>query len=85
MKYANLKEQRSWANGASGFAEDFEPFIRYCTFGDLNTNFSVILGVKTLVDRHLVMCGFVKALKKAHDKEGIEISWPVRKSHYGNS
>ena len=67
-----------------GAVKDFEPFIRYHTFGDSNINFSVILRVKTYVDRYLVMHEFIKALKKRYDKEGIEISWPVRKIYYGS-
>ena len=27
---------------------------------------------------------FIKELKARYDKEGIEISWPVRKVHYGD-
>ena len=67
-----------------GAVKDFEPFIRYHTFGDSNINFSVILRVKTYVDRYLVTHEFIKALKKRYDKEGIEISWPVRKIYYGS-
>ncbi len=66
-----------------GAVKDFEPFIRYHTFGDSNINFSIILRVNTFVDRYLVTHEFIKALKKGYDKEGIEISWPVRKIYYG--
>ncbi|MBS3135813.1 mechanosensitive ion channel family protein [Candidatus Woesearchaeota archaeon] len=66
-----------------GAVKDFKPFIRYHTFGDSNINFSIILRVKTFVDKYLVTHEFIKALKKAYDKEGIEISWPVRKIYYG--
>lgn len=62
-----------------GAKEDFEPFIRYNEFGESNINFSVILRVKSFVDKYLLTHEFIKALKKAYDKEGIEISWPVRK------
>ena len=68
-----------------GAVRDFEPFIRYHTFGDSNINFSVILRVQTFVDKYLVTHEFIKALKKSYDKEGIEISWPVRKIYYGNA
>ena len=68
-----------------GAVNDFEPFIRYHTFGDSNINFSIILRVKTFVDKYLVTHEFIKELKKAYDKEGIEISWPVRKIYHGNS
>ena len=69
----------------TGAVKGFEPFIRYHTFGDSNINFSIILRVEKFVDKYLVTHEFIKALKKAYDKEGIEISWPVRKIYYGNS
>lgn len=62
-----------------GAVKDFEPFIRYHTFGDSNINFSIILRVEKPVDKYKVVHEFIKALKKRYDKEGIEISWPVRK------
>ncbi len=62
-----------------GAVKKFEPFIRYHTFGDSNINFTIILRVEKLVDKYLVTHEMIKALKKRYDKEGIEISWPVRK------
>ncbi len=62
-----------------GAVKTFEPFIRYHTFGDSNINFSVILRIEKFVDKYLVTHEFIKALKEAYDKSGIEISWPVRK------
>jgi len=67
-----------------GAVSDFEPFIRFHTFGDSNIEFSVILRVEKPVDKYLVTHEFIKALKERYDKEGIEISWPVRKIYYGN-
>lgn len=68
-----------------GAVKDFVPFIRYHTFGDSNINFTVILRGEKFVDRYLITHEFIKALKERYDKEGIEISWPVRKIYYGNS
>lgn len=62
-----------------GAVKDFEPFIRFHTFGKSNINFTIILRVKTFVDKYLIKHEMVKALKKRFDEEGIEISWPVRK------
>jgi small-conductance mechanosensitive channel len=62
-----------------GAVKDFEPFIRYHTFGDSNINFSIILRVEKPVDKFIVTHEFIKELKKRFDKERIEISWPVRK------
>ncbi len=63
----------------SGAVKNFSPFIRYHTFGDSNINFSVILRVEEPVARYSVIHEFIKALKTRYDREGIEISWPVRK------
>ncbi len=62
-----------------GAVKNFEPFIRYHTFGDSNINFTIILRVEKVVDKYLVIHEFIKALKERYAKEGIEISWPVRK------
>jgi len=75
------KEIQKKVQGAVG---DFEPFIRYHTFGDSNIEFSIILRVERPIDKYFVVHEFIKALKKRFDKEGIEISWPVRKIYYGN-
>lgn len=62
-----------------GAVKEFEPFIRYNTFGDSNINFTIILRVQQTVDRFLVIHELFKALTDRYNKEGIEISWPVRK------
>ena len=66
-----------------GAVKTFDPFIRYHTFGESNINFSIILRVEKFVDKYLITHEFIKALKERYDKEGIEISWPVRKIYYG--
>jgi len=66
-----------------GAVKTFDPFIRYHTFGESNINFSVILRVEKFVDKYLITHEFIKALKERYDKEGIEISWPVRKIYQG--
>ena len=65
----------------NGAVKTFDPFIRYHTFGDSNINFSIILRVEKSVDKYLVTHELIKELKKAYDKNKIEISWPVRKIH----
>lgn len=64
-----------------GAISEFEPFIRYHTFGDSSIDFSVILRVKTYVDRYLVTHRFIKLLKAAFDRERIEIPFPQRVIH----
>lgn len=61
-----------------GAVKNFEPFIRYEKFGDSNIEFNVILRVNKYVDKYIVIHEFIKKLKQRYDKEGIEISFPVR-------
>jgi len=66
-------------------AKDWTPIVRYQQFGDSNIDFKVVFRVNTFGDQYLLKHEFIKAIKKRFDKEGIEISWPVRKvySHKG--
>lgn len=64
-----------------GAIDDFEPFVRYHTFGNSSINFSVILRAKTFVDKYMLAHEFVKALKERYNKENIEIPFPQRDVH----
>lgn len=59
-----------------GGVSNFEPFIRYNKFGNSNIEFNVILRVKEFTNKFLITHEFMKELKKAYDKEGIEIAYP---------
>lgn len=70
---------RKMQQTVEGAITNFEPFIRYHTFADNNIEFTVILRVKEFEKKYLIKHEFIKALKERYDKEGIEISWPIRK------
>lgn len=61
-----------------GAVTEFDPFVRFHTFGDSSINFSVILRVKAYTDRYLMLHDFVKRLKRRYDAERIEIPFPQR-------
>jgi small-conductance mechanosensitive channel len=62
----------------AGGVPEFEPFIRYHTFGDSSINFTVILRAKEFVDQYLVKHEFVKRLHTRFNHEGIVIPFPIR-------
>ena len=62
---------------AGGVAE-FEPFIRYHTFGESSVNFTVILRGREFVDQYLIKHEFIKRLHAQFDREGISIPFPIR-------
>lgn len=61
-----------------GGKKDFEPFIRYHTFGDSSINFTVILRAEEFVDGYLIKHEFIKRLHKRFRQEGIVIPFPIR-------
>lgn len=62
----------------AGGVPEFEPFIRYHTFGDSSINFTVILRAKEFVDQYLVKHEFVKRLHTRFNHENIVIPFPIR-------
>lgn len=61
-----------------GGQAEFEPFIRYHTFGDSSINFTIYLRVKEFVNQYLITHEFIKALHKRYNKENINIPFPIR-------
>jgi small-conductance mechanosensitive channel len=61
-----------------GGVPQFEPFIRYHTFGESSIDFTVILRASEFVDQYLVKHEFVKRLHQRYRHEGIAIPFPIR-------
>ena len=62
----------------AGGVEDFQPFVRYHTFGDSSVNFTVILRAREFVDQYLIKHEFIKRLHTRFDHEHISIPFPIR-------
>ena len=65
-----------------GGVPEFQPFIRYNTFGDFSIGFTVILRAKEFVDQYLIKHEFVKRLHDRYAREGIIIPYPIRAINY---
>lgn len=61
-----------------GGVPDFEPFIRYHTFGDSSINFTVIMRAMDYPSRFLITHEFIKRLHARYRDEAIEIPFPIR-------
>jgi small-conductance mechanosensitive channel len=66
----------------TGGVPEFEPFIRYHTFGESSINFTVILRAKEFVDQYVIKHEFVKRLHTRFNDEGIVIPFPIRTIAY---
>jgi small-conductance mechanosensitive channel len=58
--------------------DDFEPFVRFHTFGDSSIDMNVILRPKHVVDQYPLIHEFVKRLHRRFNEEGIVIPFPIR-------
>ena len=79
VEKVTLNEAKKVLDRTGKSAKDFEPVLRFTAFGDSNIDLKVVFRVRKFADQYLVRHEFIKAIKKRYDKEGIEISWPVRK------
>jgi len=61
-----------------GGVPEFEPVMRYHTFGESSINFTVVLRCNEFVNQYIIRHEFIKKLKKRYDKEGINIPFPIR-------
>lgn len=61
-----------------GGVSDFEPFVRFHTFGESSIDFTAILRAREYVDQYLVKHEFIKRLHRRFDQEGIVIPFPIR-------
>jgi small-conductance mechanosensitive channel len=65
-----------------GGVPEFDPFIRYNSFGDSSIGFTAILRGKEYVDQYLITHEFIKRLHQRYTKEGIVIPYPIRAINY---
>jgi small-conductance mechanosensitive channel len=78
VERVTIEVARDVLKTVQGGIVDFDPFIRYHTFGDSSIDFSVILRGKEFVDQFLLKHEFIKRLSARYDQEGITIPFPIR-------
>jgi small-conductance mechanosensitive channel len=79
VEEVTIEVARQIQNITEGAVKNYEPSLRYTAFGESNINFSVGMRVEQFSKRPFITHEFIKALKERYEKEGIEISAPVRK------
>ncbi|MFC7217434.1 mechanosensitive ion channel family protein [Streptomyces polyrhachis] len=62
-----------------GGVPDYEPVVRFHTFGDSRIGFSVIMRTREYGDQYRIKHEFIKRLHARYRAEGIEIAYPVRR------
>jgi len=78
VEKVTIEVARDVMKSVSGGVPDFEPFIRYHTFGDSSINFTVIMRAKEFTDQFLIKHEFIKRLHERYAAENINIPFPIR-------
>ena len=65
-------------HNVKGAIPDFEPRMRFHTFGASSIDFTVVMRAANFSAQHMVRSEFVKLLKKRFDENNIEIPFPIR-------
>lgn len=67
-----------------GGVPEFEPVVRFHTFGDFSINFNVVLRAREYTDQFILRHEFIKRLHKRFKEEGIVIPYPIRTVYIEN-
>ncbi len=67
-----------------GGVPEFEPLVRYHTFGESSINFTLVLRGKHITDQHLLKHETIKRILERYKKEDIEIPFPIRTVYIKN-
>jgi small-conductance mechanosensitive channel len=82
VEKATVEVAREIMREIPGGISDFDPFIRYHTFGESSIDFTVILRAKEFVDQYAIKHEFIKRLHERYRCEGIVIPFPMRTIHF---
>lgn len=74
----SLEVAREVMKEVQGGVPDFEPLVRYHTFGDFSINFTLVLRGRHITDQHLLKHECIKRIHKRFKQEAIEIPFPIR-------
>lgn len=78
VEQVTIETAKSIMNHTEGGIKNFEPFIRYHTFGESGIKFTTILRGQEFVSQYLIKHEFIKALHMQFKENSIEIPFPTR-------
>ncbi|MEB3826309.1 mechanosensitive ion channel family protein [Phormidium sp. CCY1219] len=78
VEQVTLEVAKAVMREVPGGVPEFEPFVRYHSFGYFSINFTVYLAGQEYFDRLITTHEFIKRLHKRYQAEGIKIPFPIR-------
>ena len=81
VEKVTLEVVKEMMENFDGFADDFEPVVRFNTFNDSSIDFNLILRSKDWASQFTITHELIKRLQKRYKTEGIDIPFPIRTVH----
>lgn len=78
VERVTVETAREVMTTVTGGIPDYQPYLRFHTFGESSVDLTVILRVEEYVRQYLVIHEFVKRLHARYRAEGIQIPFPIR-------
>ncbi|MBI3910388.1 MAG: mechanosensitive ion channel family protein [Armatimonadetes bacterium] len=78
VEQVTLGVARELLQEVPGGVHDYQPLVRYHTFGDSSINFNVVLRAREFADQYLLKHELIKRLHERYRREGIQIPFPIR-------
>jgi len=78
VERVSIEVAREVIGRVDGTVKDFEPIVRFHTFGDSSINYNLIVQCTEFPAQYLTAHELVKALHERFGQEGIEIPFPIR-------
>jgi small-conductance mechanosensitive channel len=78
VERVTIEAAREVAKRVEGATAEFDPVVRYHTFGDSSIQFNVIMRYHDFGAQFLAQHELVKTLHERYRREGIEIPFPIR-------
>ena len=81
VERVTIEVAREVMQSLEGGVPEFEPLVRYHTFGDSGIHFNVLLRGRHINDQYPLKHALIKRLHRRYREEGIEIPFPTRTLH----
>ena len=79
VERVSLETARFVQKHAKGAVQDFEPSIRFTSFGDSSIHLTVGLRIEKFEHKGLIVSILISELKKRFEREGIQFGTPTRR------
>jgi len=85
VERVSIEVAREVIKRIDGTVPDFEPIVRFHTFGDSSIDYNLIVQCTEFPAQYLAAHELIKALHKRFQEEGIEIPFPIRTVYMKNT